>query len=317
MVTALTLLSAPALAADWGRGGESYKDMSVPAAVPVPAPVPIPDYHPQWYFRFDAALGVINDPTISDDTFVYGVDDGPGPITGPGDARYSDSSWFNGDFNTFLTVGGGVGYYLGGGWRIDATIEKRSNEDGTVFGQDEYDTYAPVAPNTYELVDGNTNGLADTRTRVTVDESFKLDGTVWMANAYYDFSSGRGFTPYVGAGIGFVWNELGRTRTHTVETCDAEVGGVAGCESLATPGTYTQTSQVSADDEAQKVSLAAAAMAGFSYAVSDITSVDIGYRYLFLQGTDAVLDVGGEQTRLEIGDQHIHQVRAGLRFDVN
>lgn len=318
VASALAVLSTPVLAADWGGSRESYKDMSLPAAVPVPAPVPIPEFKPSWYFRFDAGIGVINDPTISDDEFVYGVDDGPGPITGPGDERFADSSWFNGDFNTFFTLGGGVGYYVGGGWRVDATIEKRSNEDGTVYGQPpEYDTYAAdTITGNYTVIDANTNGIADTQTRITVDESFKLDGTVWMANAYYDFGTVSGFTPYIGGGVGFVWNEIGRTRTQTSETCDNEALGPSGCETPATDGTYTGTS-VTTSETADRVTFAAAAMVGMSYDIDEITAVDVGYRYLYLQGTNAVLEIDGVQSRLEIGDQNIHQVRAGLRFNVN
>ncbi len=324
LIMALATLASPALAADWGRGAESYRDVSVPAAVPVPAPMPIPDYHPQWYFRFDAGLGVINDPDISDDLFTYGELDGPGPITGPGDARFADSSWFNGDFNTFLTLGGGVGYYLGRGWRIDATIEKRSNDDGTVFGQDEYETYAyvdddgiPATASVYTSDLDNNGTPGDQHTRFTAQEKFRVDGTVWMANAYYDFTSGSSFTPYVGAGVGFAWNEIERSRTHTVDTCDPNAAAPSACEANGGPGAYTQTSTETETSKADKVTLAAAAMAGMSYDISDLTSVDIGYRYLYLQGADALLNIGGDPSRLEIGDQHIHQIRAGLRFNVH
>lgn len=320
LVSTVATISAPVQAADWGGGRESYKDVSVPAGIPVPAPVPVPDYRPSWYFRFDAGLGVVNEPDVSDDEFQIGSLDGPGPITGPADDFGTPSTWFGSDFDTFLTLGAGVGYYVGNGWRFDATIEKRSKDDVTIYGEQEYDTHVffdtdtdPITPDEYTS-DTDGNSVVDSRTRLTVDEAAKLDGTLWMANAYYDFNPARGFTPYIGGGIGFVWNEISRSRSQTTETCNNEA---VECAAGANPGTYTTTSTVRESDKADKVTLAAAAMAGFSYDVSEMTAVDIGYRYLYLQGTSAVLSIGDQTSRLEIGDQHVHQVRAGLRFNVD
>lgn len=320
LVSAVATISAPLQAADWGGGRESYKDVSAPAGIPVPAPVPIPEYAPSWYFRFDAGLGVVNEPDVSDGEFQIGSIDGPGPITGPADDFGTPSTWFGSDFDTFLTLGAGVGYYVGNGWRFDATIEKRSKDDVTIYGEQEYDTHVffdndgnTATPAIYtDSVDGDTTG--DSRTRLTVDEKTKLDGTLWMANAYYDFNTGRSFTPYVGGGIGFVWNEISRSRSQITETCNNQA---VECEQGANPGTYTPGVEVRESDKADKVTLAAAAMAGFSYDVSEMTAVDIGYRYLYLQGTSAVLSIGDQTSRLEIGDQHVHQIRAGLRFDVD
>jgi opacity protein-like surface antigen len=309
---ALIAASTQAMAADWG----GIRDYSANAGRPVPAPVPIPEYKPSWYFRFDAGLGIVNDPELSDSEFTFG-DGFPGPITGPLELT-SQSSWFNGDFDTFLTLGAGVGYYFSSGWRMDATVEKRSKDDANIFGQYEDDTFAFDGGGNYVIVDsGGVAGVADTRTRLTVDEDTKLDGTLWLANFYYDFGHVGRFTPYIGAGLGFAWNEISRSRSQTLETCDNEAVGPAGCDSGAVQGTYTPVGATeTASDKADKVTLAAAAMVGFSYEVSDMTSVDLGYRYLFVQGTDAVLTIGGEQSRLEIGDQHVHQLRAGLRFNV-
>lgn len=319
-LSALTV-THPALAADWGNAGsydggyahEGIKDFQGGEAVPVPAPVPIPEYEPSWYFRLDAGLGVVNDPGLSgyfDLDSTYGHPDGPS-------TRYDlPTSWFNSDFDTFLTLGGGVGYYFGNGWRIDAQVEKRSKDDYGFSGSDDWLTYADDGLGNWDVVDVNTpNGEGDSRTRITTRERGKLDGTVWTANLYRDFQTFRGFTPYIGAGIGFVWNEIRRSNSTTLEQCVAD-DATGNCTAPYTPhpsapGTLTSS------DKAEKVSLAAAAMAGFSYQISDITSIDMGYRYLFLQGTDAVLDVGGRQTRVEIDNQHVHQFRTGLRFDVN
>lgn len=300
----------PAMAADWGLARESYRTFGAPAAVPVPAPIPVADYRPTWYFRFDAGLGVVSDPDVSGH-----IDDLEGV---PGDAFGPDSlslpAWFDTDFDTFLTLGGGVGYSFNNGWRIDATVEKRSKDDVTGEGRtDAQDTYAFNLSGDYELVDGNTNTIADTQTRFLVTDTAKVDGTIWMLNAYYDFLPGRGFTPYIGAGVGFVWNEISRTQSIRSQTCDNEVL-VGGCAD----GTFgAPSATATATTKGDTVSFAAAAMAGLSYDLTDVTTIDIGYRYLFLGSSSASMTIGGAESTLDIGDQHVHQVRAGVRFNVN
>jgi opacity protein-like surface antigen len=58
-------------------------------------------------------------------------------------------------------------------------------------------------------------------------------------------------------------------------------------------------------------------MAGLTYQVTDITSVDVGYRLLYLEGTGFDMNIDGYNSHISIGDQFVHQIRAGLRFDVN
>jgi opacity protein-like surface antigen len=320
---ALAALSAvtagSADAADWGNGASSIKDAGMGAAVPIPAPVPIPEYKPSWYFRMDAGYGTVSQPSISESGYTYGGivnsrNGYSGTFANGPDLQVLDPSWFSSDFSRMATFGAGVGYYLGGGWRIDATVEKRSNDQAGIQGSESwdshsyYDTDFDGVNDTYGT-DPNANGIVDRRSTLTVSDKTDVDGTVWMANAYYDLTSHgrRGFTPYIGAGIGFVWNELDRTHTSTLVSCDNEVP----CAATVTEETRTGSTR------ANKVSIAAAVMAGLSYQISDITSVDVGYRYLFLGGTDFAMDIAGVESRVTIGDQHIHQVRAGLRFDVN
>lgn len=298
LFAAILAIPGPALAADWG----GIKDYRAMPGQPVPAPVPIPEFKPSWYFRLDAGLGVTSDPDV--DGYVDDYLGAPGGPSGP-DRIGGVSSWFDTDFDTSLTLGGGVGYYFGNGWRMDATIEKRSKDDIAIDAEGAWPgAYDQINSTTYGLVDGDASG------RIQYLETAKLDGTLWFANLYYDFGTRFGLTPYVGAGIGFAWNEVARTAATAYSECADAVECAAG--------NYVHSRFASATDKADKVTLAAAAMAGLSYSVTEMTSVDIGYRYLYVQGTDTVLEFDdGSTSRLEIGDQHIHQVRAGLRFDVD
>ena len=314
--------SIPADAADWGNGGGSSRDYSRGAtavpAVPVPAPVPIPVYLGGWYIRLDAGVGVIGEPSLSESGYVYGKDDGPGPLTGPADPRTIQSAWFGNDFDTFATLGGGVGYDFGHGWRADATVEKRTLNVIQIGGTDSWDSYTYnttcAGCTTYGILDGNGDGKADQKTTYHIDDKTKLDGTIWLVNAYYDLFTTRGFTPYIGAGAGVVWNVISRRHKDDTSTCVL----------TSTPACATQV-PVSSTDVAQsvdKATFAAAAMAGVSYELTETTSLDIGYRYLYMGGTEISLDIPDskgnlDHSRLKIGDQSVHQVRAGVRFNFN
>ena len=313
-------VSASAEAADWGNGGGSVKDYSGGAtpvpAVPVPAPVPSPEDQGGWYIRLDAGAGVINEPSMSESGFIFGKDDGPGPLSGPADPRTISSSWFSSDFQTFATLGGGVGYDFGHGWRVDATVEKRTMNLVQIDATDSWSSYAyntscagGGCTTAYGIINGNSDGIADQRTTIRIDDKVKLDGTVWMANLYYDLFTTRGFTPYVGAGAGIMWNVISRRHQSDVTTCDM----------TTTPACATQVpvSSTLVGKSVDKATFAAAAMAGVSYELTDVTTLDIGYRYMLLGGTEISTGINGDHSRIRIGDQNVHQVRAGLRFNFN
>ncbi|MBK9079808.1 MAG: porin family protein [Hyphomicrobium sp.] len=321
----VAVAASSANAADFSVGSDgSIKDMSPAPAVAVPAPVPVPDFKPSWYFRLDAGIGTVSEPDFSESGYKYGHlyqngDGYAGTFADGPTLQDLDPTWFTSDFSNLSTFGGGVGYYLGGGWRLDATVEKRSNDQAYINGSETwesnsyYDTDFDGFVDTYGTdarQDGDFDGdgsVADRLTTIHVTDRVDVDGTVWMANMYYDMSSYRGFTPYIGAGIGFVWNQLDRQHTTTITSCDAEVscGGTRDVASYST------------SDSADTISIAAAAMVGFSYDISEIAAVDVGYRYLYMGGTDFAMNIAGVESRVEIGDQNVHQLRAGLRFNVN
>jgi opacity protein-like surface antigen len=69
------------------------------------------------------------------------------------------------------------------------------------------------------------------------------------------------------------------------------------------------------------VSLAAAAMAGFSFAFSPAMAFDVNYRLQYIQGTDVSMPVtvvsgGPYNSKMNTGDLWEHQVRAGIRWNL-
>lgn len=107
-----------------------------------------------WYLRGDLGYGYNSDPTATD----------------------SNGGIFAGeDLDDSFVIGGGIGYNLTRGLRMDFTLDYRNDADlYAVF---------PASP--------------------TTPLTGELSTLVGMANLYYDFDMGHRITPYVGVGIGF------------------------------------------------------------------------------------------------------------------
>jgi opacity protein-like surface antigen len=187
------------------------------------------------------------------------------------------------------SVGGGIGRYFGHGFRGDITVDHLfdSGAQGSLY---ECDCFV-----------GNAK--------------FDFSSTVVLANIYYDFNRGGRFVPYIGAGIGFAHNE---TSSGTVET-------PCGCDATIDKGSSNQ--------------FAAAAMAGVSWRIrgGETTYVgglkdepvavsnghalylDVGYRFLYLGDvkTGDITWNPGEVVDPEIKNITAHQIRVGLRYDLN
>ena len=140
------------------------------------------------------------------------------------------------------------------------------------------------------------------------DETTKEAG-VFLFNAYYDFGTGehRRFTPYIGAGLGFALNILNRHHQTSEQICS---GGPCG----GIPPAYYE---YAAANKSSTITLAAAAMLGFTYDLGHSMLLDMNYRYLHVGGSDIGLDVFGSRSTASFDAQNEHQLRAGLRFDIN
>ena len=254
-----------ASAADLGgyRGG-SMKDSGY-------APQMLQSSGPAWYFRLDAGVARHDNP--------YMLEDGVAELTG----TKMDKTW---------TLGGGVGYYFNKHVRGDLTYDHRFKSDVQGYRYD-------VSQNQPVGFDCDGNALNGPQSSCHGNRSFGLKSDVFLANLYYDFDCRCGFTPYVGAGLGFVKHKT------TAGTVTDTVNGT-GITGTVESGSSTH--------------VAAALMTGVSFQVRERMNIDAGYRFLYLgeTATGAVRDNAGgvliapDPTVEQI---HAHEFRVGLRYD--
>jgi opacity protein-like surface antigen len=218
------------------------------------------------------------------------VDGGYNWYTNPNIGMDQGFTTYDAKMDGAWSVGGGIGRYFGRGFRGDITVDHLFDAD---------------TETSMRTFDDCCHGVA----------KFDFNSTVVLANLYYDFNRGGRFVPYIGAGIGFAHNE---TSSGTVATD-------CGCDGIIAKGSSNQ--------------FAAAAMAGISWRIrgGETTYVggmkdepvavssghalylDVGYRFLYLGdvktgdlawGTDESVDP-------DVKDITAHQIRVGLRYDLN
>ncbi|HVX36512.1 MAG TPA: outer membrane beta-barrel protein [Hyphomicrobium sp.] len=193
------------------------------------------------------------------------------------------------DMGSAWSIGGGIGHYFGRGFRGDVTVDYLFN-----------------AATETTLCD--CSGTSAT-------PKFDFSSTVVLANLYYDLNRGGRFSPYIGGGVGFAHNQ---TSGGTVDVS-------CGCSGTVDGDTSN--------------SFAAAGMAGFSWrlrggetrymgglkdepvAVSSghALYLDVGYRFLYLgdAATGQVAWDGNSVSEAKLKDVTAHQIRIGLRYDLN
>ncbi len=264
--------------------------------VPVPAPVPIPEYRPKWYLRGDVGLGLNLGTNMNESGMTYGVNDTASDYDSL--APFGFGGFGNDSGNDFgHSIAVGAGYYYSKNFRVDITGELRMEKETNTTGSFQYDDTNTVLPARLQV-----NG--------TVRDRTTLQSAIFMASGYLDMNRVGRWKPYVGGGVGFAVNDVRRTHTTTFTTCDPLA--VPACGTLTAAGGYSARS-----DRQYVYTLAANVTAGASYKVSDVTSLDFNYRYLYVGGTDVSASINSYNSNVEIEDQHEHYLRAGLRFDIN
>jgi opacity protein-like surface antigen len=127
-----------------------------------------------------------------------------------------------------------------------------------------------------------------------------------MLNGYFDILPRGLFTPYLGAGIGFVYNDIQRYRfNQEVDITTAALG-----QPLTDSG------------KSNHIGLAAALMGGVSFAFDQRWVLDVNYRAQYLDGGSVNLSIVNpglitpQLSKGTEGDHWEHQVRVGLRLNV-
>ncbi len=129
------------------------------------------------------------------------------------------------------------------------------------------------------------------------------ESTSVMTNIYYDFNAGARFTPYIGFGLGGIHNKFNKGG--------GTVGvGAANPADVGTPTTV---------DAGSDWHVAAAAMTGFVFSMTDRLKLDTGYRFMYLGATktgQTANSFGGTGGPIHVDNMHAHEFRVGLRCDI-
>jgi opacity protein-like surface antigen len=132
-------------------------------------------------------------------------------------------------------------------------------------------------------------------------------------NGYYDIGTYRGFTPYVGGGLGMALLSVNRHSATNEQFCSYDPA-TTPLSAACLPADYRPLrSNGTASGKTTMLAFAAMATAGISYSLTQNTAIDMNYRYLFINGTD----VTAGNSKLQLGDIGEHQLRTGLRWDIN
>ena len=189
------------------------------------------------------------------------------------------------------SVGGGIGYYFNKNIRADLTYEHRFNAD----------------------VSGS---IADPNATLGGSRKFGLKSDLYLANLYYDFDSRGRFTPYVGAGLGWVDH---KTSAGTVQDACGCTGTIASGSGSSVAAALMAGMSVNLTHRGP------AAGTGENYGGGETARnlyLDLGYRFLYLGDVSTgavtatkpgpVTVVAADPTLTDI---HAHEFRVGLRYD--
>jgi opacity protein-like surface antigen len=189
-------------------------------------------------------------------------------------------------------IGAGFGWQVNPRFRFDFTGEYRSTAD-------------------VKVLDNLTGTLTtpDGTLQANTQYNGHLTGIVGLVNGYWDVTNWRGFTPYLGAGVGFAHMKMSNVTTLSNSTfTDATTGD----EILQHANGYSSAKS--------QTNFAWALMAGTSYDLSSNAKLDIGYRYLNMgSGVSAATDLlnctcGTVGAPLKLSDLEAHEFKIGVRW---
>ena len=293
-VAAITLLSASAaLADDYNSGvvtktpGGGYTDV---------------EFGSGWYLRGDITYNIdgksnttfANIPQVGrsaqiDYNDAVGVRVGAGYYAAPNlRLEVSTEALFQSEFDSFSSNA-----TFGGVKDITVTDALGASVTGTVT----FDSNGNSTGSTVGLANGTAVGAIGG----TEDFEASYSATNLLLNAYYDLAKVGSFTPYVGVGAG-----ISRINYNQSRTLQCNASGTETCNIGAAPLTLTL------DEEfwtyAYQLSV------GTAIAVDDRTSIDLSYSYTGVGNGDDINYSDG--TAIDDDGFNVHQIRAGIRYDI-
>jgi len=235
-----------------------------------------------WYLRgdvgyvFDASIGQVDYRTY--DGFTYGA-----------------ASFDTQDISTDFSWGGGIGYRFTDYFRADATVDGyRASFSGSTSSSD---SCFPADP-TFD----------DTSCRS--EDGSEVSVVSVMANGYVDLGTYVGFTPYVGAGVGYSYVSWANLNSNSY--C---VDGAVLCSDIPASGVVDSASHSGEDGWRFTYAL----MAGVAYDLTRNFKLDVGYKYRQIDGGDMFAwasGSGASGVQGTSGDLTSHELKVGLRYEL-
>lgn len=274
------------------------------------------EYGSGWYLRGDISYNIRGESesgaaTLAAPTGAIGVqadyDDSVGARIGAG---YYVNSNFRLEGNVegiFSSTFSGLSPQRFGGSRdvnvleTDASGERVTTPDTIFFNSNGDVTGSNTG--TYQRIIGNRANTIDGTEEIEAEYS----ATSFMVNGYYDLPTMGKFTPYVGAGVGLGRLNYSQTRTLTCIAAPEETCAFP-------PGTQGERTEQELTLSDEFWAFAYQLNIGAAYRVSDRMSVDVGYSFTdFAGGEDLSYSDG---TAIDDDGFKLHQVRAGIRYDI-
>ncbi|MEM9331795.1 MAG: outer membrane beta-barrel protein [Pseudomonadota bacterium] len=233
-----------------------------------------------WYIRGDIGVGVSGSADVAA-------------------SRAARSGDLDADADADYSVGVGFGYIFNQHFRSDATFDVYSGGDwsGGASG-----------------CGVDALGVAYTGSCSSSDGG-EFESHNAMLNAYFNLGSFGGLSPYIGGGIGVAHIELSNTVSISRCTVDPGENCDLGVHSGATANPESFTGPAQRFTSEDSINFAYALMAGVDYRIDEHWTADVGYRYTNITADELFSSTTTTDT-ISFDGVEIHEVRAGLRYDI-